>query len=348
MRALAGKLDDLRDLGVTAIELMPLADFTGQRNWGYDGVLPYAPDAAYGRPDDLKRWSTRAHGARADGVPRRRLQPFRAGRELPARLRADLLHRAPPDALGRRRSTSTASAAGAPVLRPQRALLARGVPFRRPALRRRARDPRRFAAPHPRRDRRERARPAGPRHPPDARERRQPGALAQRGRGASYTRAVERRLAPRLARAAHRRDRRLLRRLRRRAGASTSRAASPRASPTRARSPPFSKRAARRALAPPAALGLRRLPAEPRPGRQPRVRRAPHRSSPTGGSSTSPAPACCSRRRSRCCSWARNGRPRRRSCSSSISPPTRTSTRRCARAGGASSRASRRSPTTPR
>lgn len=46
--ALEGKLEDLRDLGVTAIELLPLADFKGTRNWGYDGVLPYAPDAAYG------------------------------------------------------------------------------------------------------------------------------------------------------------------------------------------------------------------------------------------------------------------------------------------------------------
>jgi maltooligosyltrehalose trehalohydrolase len=44
------KLPHLKDLGVTAIELMPLADFAGRRNWGYDGVLPYAPDSAYGRP----------------------------------------------------------------------------------------------------------------------------------------------------------------------------------------------------------------------------------------------------------------------------------------------------------
>jgi maltooligosyltrehalose trehalohydrolase len=59
--ALADKLEDLCDLGVTAIELLPIADFKGTRNWGYDGVLPYAPDAAYGRPDDLKRLVDRAH-----------------------------------------------------------------------------------------------------------------------------------------------------------------------------------------------------------------------------------------------------------------------------------------------
>ncbi|WP_336486120.1 malto-oligosyltrehalose trehalohydrolase [Methylobacterium nigriterrae] len=55
------RLEDLRDLGVTAIELLPIADFKGGRNWGYDGVLPYAPDAAYGRPEDLKRLIDRAH-----------------------------------------------------------------------------------------------------------------------------------------------------------------------------------------------------------------------------------------------------------------------------------------------
>ena len=56
------RLDHLIDLGVTAIELMPLADFPGQRNWGYDGVLPFAPDSAYGRPEDLKRLIDAAHG----------------------------------------------------------------------------------------------------------------------------------------------------------------------------------------------------------------------------------------------------------------------------------------------
>jgi maltooligosyltrehalose trehalohydrolase len=48
------KLQHLKDTGITAIELMPLSDFAGKRNWGYDGVLPYAPDSAYGRPEDLK------------------------------------------------------------------------------------------------------------------------------------------------------------------------------------------------------------------------------------------------------------------------------------------------------
>jgi maltooligosyltrehalose trehalohydrolase len=60
--ALEGKLETLRDLGITAIELMPVGDFPGTRSWGYDGTLLYAPDAAYGTPEDLKRLIDRAHG----------------------------------------------------------------------------------------------------------------------------------------------------------------------------------------------------------------------------------------------------------------------------------------------
>ncbi|MEZ0170146.1 malto-oligosyltrehalose trehalohydrolase [Microvirga sp. TS319] len=59
---LMNKLEFLRHLGVTAVELMPIAEFPGRRNWGYDGVLPYAPDSAYGSPDDLKRLVDHAHG----------------------------------------------------------------------------------------------------------------------------------------------------------------------------------------------------------------------------------------------------------------------------------------------
>jgi maltooligosyltrehalose trehalohydrolase len=55
------RLDYLATLGITAIELMPLADFPGRRGWGYDGVLPYAPDASYGTPDELKSLINAAH-----------------------------------------------------------------------------------------------------------------------------------------------------------------------------------------------------------------------------------------------------------------------------------------------
>lgn len=54
-------LDDLAALGATALELMPLASFAGARNWGYDGVLPFAPAAPYGTPDELKRFVEAAH-----------------------------------------------------------------------------------------------------------------------------------------------------------------------------------------------------------------------------------------------------------------------------------------------
>ena len=60
-RAMIDKLDHLVTTGVTALELMPLADFAGARNWGYDGVLWYAPDSAYGRPEDLKTLIDEAH-----------------------------------------------------------------------------------------------------------------------------------------------------------------------------------------------------------------------------------------------------------------------------------------------
>jgi maltooligosyltrehalose trehalohydrolase len=59
--AVEEKLDYLCELGVTALELMPVADFPGKRNWGYDGVLLYAPDSSYGRPEDLKRLIQAAH-----------------------------------------------------------------------------------------------------------------------------------------------------------------------------------------------------------------------------------------------------------------------------------------------
>lgn len=55
------RLDDLAELGVTAIELMPIADFHGRWNWGYDGVLHFAPDSSYGRPEDLKALVDAAH-----------------------------------------------------------------------------------------------------------------------------------------------------------------------------------------------------------------------------------------------------------------------------------------------
>jgi maltooligosyltrehalose trehalohydrolase len=55
------KLDHLAELGITAIELMPIADFPGKRGWGYDGVLQFAPESAYGSPEELKSLIAAAH-----------------------------------------------------------------------------------------------------------------------------------------------------------------------------------------------------------------------------------------------------------------------------------------------
>ena len=60
--AAIGKLPHVRDLGATAIEIMPVGDFAGERNWGYDGVCIYAPAHVYGRPDDLRALVNAAHG----------------------------------------------------------------------------------------------------------------------------------------------------------------------------------------------------------------------------------------------------------------------------------------------
>lgn len=56
------QLKHWRDLGITAVELMPVGAFSGTRNWGYDGVLPYAVAESYGTPDELKALIDRAHG----------------------------------------------------------------------------------------------------------------------------------------------------------------------------------------------------------------------------------------------------------------------------------------------
>ena len=57
----AHKLDHLADLGVTGVEVMPVSDFSGRWNWGYDGAFCYAPDAGYGRPEDFKAFVEAAH-----------------------------------------------------------------------------------------------------------------------------------------------------------------------------------------------------------------------------------------------------------------------------------------------
>jgi len=59
----AARLAELAELGVTALELMPVAAFPGQHNWGYDGVFPYAPHVGYGGPEGLRRLVDAAHAS---------------------------------------------------------------------------------------------------------------------------------------------------------------------------------------------------------------------------------------------------------------------------------------------
>jgi maltooligosyltrehalose trehalohydrolase len=62
LAAAAARLPQLHALGISAVQLMPLAHGAGTRGWGYDGVLPFALHPSYGRPDDLKRFVDTAHG----------------------------------------------------------------------------------------------------------------------------------------------------------------------------------------------------------------------------------------------------------------------------------------------
>jgi maltooligosyltrehalose trehalohydrolase len=61
--AAATRLPVLAELGVTAVLVMPVADFPGTRNWGYDGVAPFAPARCYGSPDDFRRFVDAAHAS---------------------------------------------------------------------------------------------------------------------------------------------------------------------------------------------------------------------------------------------------------------------------------------------
>ena len=59
--AATAKLSELAEIGITAIEVMPVGQWSGRHGWGYDGVLPFAPHPAYGTPDDFKAFIEQAH-----------------------------------------------------------------------------------------------------------------------------------------------------------------------------------------------------------------------------------------------------------------------------------------------
>ena len=116
--AAASELPELARVGITLIEVMPVAEFEGRFGWGYDGVDLFAPTHLYGAPDDFRRFVDAAHGVRHRRHPRRRLQPSRTGRQLPARVLARILHRPVRQRVGRRAQLRRRGlGAGARVLR---------------------------------------------------------------------------------------------------------------------------------------------------------------------------------------------------------------------------------------
>ena len=287
-------------LGITAIELMPISDFPGTRNWGYDGVLPFAPDRAYGTPDELK--------ALIDAAHERRLMVFLDvvynhfgpdGNYLGA-LRAAVLPQTTSRRRGARRSISASrqvrryfienalywltniASTGCASMPCTPSPTSSWLDEMAAEIRRRR---------------------AG-RHVHLV--------LEHDGNEADHLRhglrrAVERRCPSRAARAADRRKRRLLQRLCRRRRPSSWRAASPKASPTRASRRPIARarRAARRA--PTCRRPLRAVPAEPRPDRQSPARRPADGDRPSRRAEGGDRAAAARARTSRCCSWARSG-----------------------------------------
>ena len=273
------RLDDLVALGITAIELMPVADFPGRRGWGYDGVLLFAPDAAYGTPDDLKQLVAAAH-ARGLMV----LLDVVYNHFGPD---GNYLHAYAPDFFNADVHTPWGAAINfdGPGSRTVRDFFIHNALY---WLEEFHFDGLRIDAVHAMHDRSAlhfidelaqavRDGPGRERHVHLVLENELNDAtrLRARRRTARRTghRAVERRRAPRAARADQRRARRLLRRLRRAAGCICSAVRSPRVSPTRASLAVSRRAAARHAVDAPAAAGLRQLAADARPGRQPRLRR---------------------------------------------------------------------------
>ena len=328
------KIPYLKDLGITAIELMPLADFAGRRNWGYDGVLAYAPDSAYGRPEDLKALVNAAHRAGLMVLLDVVYNHFGP--------KGNYLSRYAPQFFTEQHHTPW----GAAIDFSRREVRDFFIQNARYWLEEYRFDGLRFDAVHaivddsPRHILDEIRDAAAGREAPDPGERCEPGQIPEAVYG-----AVERRRAPRLPRARHRRVAGLLRFLHRRAGKA------PRALPGRGlrlpgRGVALQRQAARRAERAPAADALSSTSCRTT------TRSATARSASAcclcrmkERSRRSP-PSCCWRRRRRCCSWARSGAAGSRSSSSATSPAS--SARRCAPDGGASSRRSARCPIRPR
>ena len=148
--AAAEQLGELADLGVTVIEVMPLADFPGRFGWGYDGVCLFAPTRLYGSPDDLRRFIDQAHGHGLGvilDVVYNHLGPEGQTLELFSDYYfSDRVH----NRLGQGVELRWAGVCrGTPVLSGQRGLLDRRIPFRRLEARRDARHSRLLGGAHP-------------------------------------------------------------------------------------------------------------------------------------------------------------------------------------------------------
>ena len=320
--------------------------FPAGRNWGYDGVLPYAPDSAYGRPEDFKALVDAAHARGLMVLLDVVYNHFGPGRRLPARDRAGDLHRPAQDAVGRghqhrrrRRGGRCATTSSTTRSTGSRSSISTACAWTR--CMRSSTTARGTcwwswpsACAQPRPDRQI--------HLVLENEENQASRLVRerRGQAALVHGAVERRRAPRAARGGDA--------ARRTATTATTTATPPELGPRacrRLRLPgrghAVSRPRARRAERGAAADRLRRLHAEPRPGRQPRLRRTSdgHRAAARRCAPWLPSTCCC--RRFRCCSWARNGPRRSRFRSSAISAPNWPTP--CARGGARSSRAFRSS-----
>ena len=318
--AAAQRLDDLVQLGVTAVELMPLAQPAGARNWGYDGVLPFAPQYDYGTPAGLKAFVDAAH---AHGISVFLDVVFNHfGPE------GNYLHAYAKPVFTERHHTPWGAAINVDGEQADtvRELFVQNALY---WLREYRFDGLRLDAVHEIRDDSRRpfleelaARVRAGVEPGrqvhlvlenDANDARLLGHYDAQwnddahhafhvlltgetdGYYGDYAQAPARLLGAR-ARRRLRVPGRIVGAPRRRAARDAERVADD--------------------------DRVRRLPAEPRPDRQPRVRRA-HLDARARRRACARRPrCCCSRPRSRCCSWARNGRPRRRSCSSPTSAPS--------------------------
>ena len=350
--AVIDRLDDLHDLGITAIELMPVAEFPGGRNWGYDGVFPYAAESAYGGPDGLRRLVDAAHRrglAVILDVVYNHLGP--EGNVLPAYgpYFTDRYRTPWGDALN-------FDGPGSDEVRRFFIENALGwiADFRLDALRLDAvhtiADPERVSV--RRATRRHRASIRPPPRPARARHRRECSQRqpAHHGKGARWhrlRRAVERRLPPFVAHAPHRRPSRLLRRLR-----DTRRSGDCLRARFRVHGPLLDvssspARAPRRHRRRPARRALRRVRPEPRPGRQPRPAIASRPRSVATAFAWRRSPSCA-RRSSHCSSWARSTARRIPSRTSSRTPIPRSSKRCDAGAGPSSRRSPSRNRRIPR